>query len=107
MRIIDWWYRKPKIDYPPGWEATAKAWIATHPFCRACGRRTFLQVHHKVPLHVNPRLALDPTNLITLCMFPGVADHFHVGHYGISWFDFNPNVELEADRLLRVRTHAS
>jgi len=43
----------------------------------ACGACKKLEVHHIVPVHLNPDLELDPENLITLC---DKYCHFIFGH---------------------------
>lgn len=43
----------------------------------ACGSCTKPEVHHIVPVHLNPDLELDPENLITLC---DKYCHFVFGH---------------------------
>ena len=37
--------------------------------CVDCGSTEKLTVHHLVPVRVNPELALDPDNCVTLCRF--------------------------------------
>lgn len=96
---MHFWYRisgseAPKRD--PKWKKARKDWIKGHPECAACGGRLFLQVHHKVPFHVNKKLELDPTNFITLCELPGRNHHFKIGHLG-DWRKSNANVEQDAE----------
>lgn len=43
----------------------------------ACGSCKKPEVHHIVPVHLNPDLELDPENLITLC---DKYCHFIFGH---------------------------
>jgi 5-methylcytosine-specific restriction endonuclease McrA len=64
-----------------------------------------LEVHHKIPVSVDPSRELDETNLITLCMYPTQKDHFHVGHLG-NWKDYNRNVVKDAAFMLS-RHHAT
>lgn len=44
-------------------------------------------VHHLIPVHINPGLACDPDNLITLCR----VHHWLVGHCR-DWKAYNSNV---------------
>lgn len=63
-----------------------------HPCSELSGlKSTFfgrnLDVHHVIPVHVNPALACDQSNLITLTR----KEHFVVGHLG-NWKDYNVNM---------------
>ena len=51
---------------------------STHKECECCGRTNRLQTHHKIPLHVRPELAADPSNMIRLCHWC----HLTIGHAG-------------------------
>jgi hypothetical protein len=86
------------------WPAVRRAWLAQHPTCAACGGTKSLQVHHKVPFHLDPSKELSPTNFITLCEAPGLECHLHVGHKkiggGYDWKCFNPFVESDAAKML-------
>jgi len=55
--------------------------------CVCCGSKKKIQVHHKLPRHIRPDLAVDQTNLIALCR----DCHFHVGHLN-SYFTYNAAV---------------
>lgn len=76
-----------RIARSPHWRAVAKAHLAKHPRCAACGphaRRVKLQVHHIFPFHWcvrlgRPDLELDERNLITLCS-GGDNHHLLLGH---------------------------
>lgn len=87
----------------PHWPALRAQWLRRHNFCRACGRRDHLQVHHKKPFHTHPELELAPSNLITLCENTPEEDHLQIGHHG-NWKNINPNVESDSDALLKKRT---
>jgi hypothetical protein len=73
---------------------------AAHPPCAVClcprdpvtGKQN--DVHHVVPVHVDPERAADPTNLVTLCRL----HHFLVGHLR-SWKLHNPNVNVHIGYL--------
>ena len=75
----------------PKWSGVRKRHLKDHSVCAACGRKTFLQVHHMVPFSDRPDLELEPTNLITLCMSINEC-HIHIGHGG-SYKYFNPKVQ--------------
>lgn len=64
-----------------------------NPHCASCdcardpvtGKQN--DVHHVIPVHVDPARATDPDNLITLCRHC----HFTVGHM-YDWKDYNEDV---------------
>lgn len=74
------------------WPHIRGVWLKTHGKCECCGTALDLQVHHKFPFHLKPKLELDPTNFITLCEHPGHDCHFIFGH-GYDWKQYNPQVE--------------
>lgn len=63
-----------------------------HPECECCGIQPSFwglwrknnDVHHETPVHVDPKKACDPGNLITLCR----PCHWFVGHLR-DWSDWN------------------
>jgi len=66
------------------WPETEKVHLMLEPACVACGRGTYLQVHHILPFHFcillgRPELELDQRNLITLCSGPD-NHHLLLGH---------------------------
>ena len=75
-----------------GWRSVEKAHLQKEPFCRMCGGKDKLQVHHIIPFADNPELELDADNLVTLCEFPGVDCHLRHGHLG-SFHTFNPKIK--------------
>jgi 5-methylcytosine-specific restriction endonuclease McrA len=80
------------------WHHIREIHIKSHECCAACGGTKMLQVHHIVPVHIDPSLELDLNNLITLCMGPKEC-HLNVGHKG-SWRDYNSNVKVDSKKLL-------
>lgn len=80
------------------WRAKEKEILQYHGYCAACGSTENLQVHHKVPFHINPDLELDDDNLIVLCMSKNEC-HLDVGHL-FSFKKYNPNVEADAEKIL-------
>lgn len=87
----------------PLWPAKRRAHLKLQPSCAACGGRVYLQVHHKVPFHIDPKLELEPDNLITLCEAPSRLCHYRCGH-SFDWAAFNPDVEADAAlQLLRIQ----
>lgn len=59
------------------WPKLRKEHLNKHPKCAACGRSKKLEVHHIIPVQIDPAKELDPKNLITLCADPC---HFVFGH---------------------------
>jgi 5-methylcytosine-specific restriction enzyme A len=82
------------------WPALERRWLASHPFCAACGGRSALQVHHKIPVSWDASLELVETNLITLC----APHHLLFGHL-MDWKSRNPAVEADAAAWL-AKIHA-
>ena len=74
------------------WNKVRKEHLTKYNECFICRRRTDLDVHHIVPVHVNPDRELDPDNLITLC---GKYCHFIFGHL-MDWKSWNPNIRSDA-----------
>ena len=83
------------------WPALMRKFIRENPTCAACGSTTKLNVHHKIPFHLDSALELDPTNLITLCMNPHTECHIKLGH-GDNFKAYNPHVTEDA-----ATTHAN
>jgi hypothetical protein len=65
--------------------------------CAACGGTEKLELHHKRPFHLHPKLELDPNNVITLCESKknGVNCHLLFGHKG-NFKSFNIDVLKDA-----------
>lgn len=80
--------------------------ILTHrknnPVCEATGSKKRLEVHHIVPVSVNPTLADWPSNLITL----EKKAHLVVGHGG-NYKNYVKNVAEVCDTIRIQRTVAS
>ncbi|HYE70421.1 MAG TPA: HNH endonuclease [Aquabacterium sp.] len=87
------------------WATVRAEHLRANPECAACGGRTHLAVHHKVPFHVDPARELDPDNLITLCDHPARKCHFAIGHLW-SWERWNPDVDRVAADLRKLRAEA-
>ena len=85
-------YRSPK------WPAVRKEHITKHPTCQACGSNKKPEVHHIVPVHLDPSLELDPNNLITLC---DKYCHFALGHF-MNYHSWNVNIVEDAAKYLKA-----
>jgi 5-methylcytosine-specific restriction enzyme A len=79
------------------WPSVRKFHLERYPTCAVCGGKEKLEVHHKTPFHLEPRLELDPNNLITLCesKHDGINCHLLFGHLG-SFKSFNRFVNSDA-----------
>jgi 5-methylcytosine-specific restriction protein A len=100
-RLLSFLYKKA-TGRSPCWRAARRAHLAREPFCRACGGRERLQVHHVWPVSWphGREVECEPLNLITLCEARGRNCHLWVGHSG----DFrarNPDARQDAARMLR------
>ena len=68
----------------PKWGSVRKEHLKDNPVCAACGRSKKLEVHHIVPVHMDPNRELDPSNLVTLCDDPCHIVFGHLMNYK-SW----------------------
>jgi len=64
--------------------------------CAWCGRARKLDIHHVVPVSVDPDLAADPDNMIMLCRKPPC--HQTIGHHGDFGGRYVENVRDLCDR---------
>jgi hypothetical protein len=98
----------PKLSAPRSkeWPAVRAEWIKHQPQCQVCGRTKKLEVHHMIPVHVDPDLELRATNLITLCEHPSACCHYIVGHCALSWLNYDPNVVQNAKIIREMRLGA-
>jgi 5-methylcytosine-specific restriction endonuclease McrA len=93
--------RKPKVRRDSRWPALRAAHLRAFPTCASCGGKDVLEVHHAVPVHIDPSRELDPTNLITLC--EKRRCHLIVGHIW-NWKLMNTKVrDIAAALLAEVR----
>ena len=74
------------------WPTVERRHLKAHPACEACGGTVHLNVHHRKPFHLFPKLELEPTNLVTLCMDGDKDCHIKLGHGG-NFRAYNPNVD--------------
>jgi 5-methylcytosine-specific restriction enzyme A len=80
------------------WTTVRKKFLEANPSCAVCKSNIKLEVHHKVPFHLNPELELDTNNLIVLCEsnHNGINCHLAFGHLG-NFKSLNPDVEQDAE----------
>ena len=83
------------------WPLVREAHLEQNSSCAACGSITKLQVHHIIPVHIDPSYELDSNNLITLCMEKDEC-HLNLGHLG-SLKKCNINVEQDARKSLLAK----
>lgn len=87
IRLAD----KPHAKRDKHWGTARKEWLKEHPTCAACGGRKHIEVHHLIPVHVDKRRELDPTNLMTLCRL----HHEVIGHFS-DWYSWNSEASDDA-----------
>jgi len=61
--------RRPARAVPTwaaAWRKLSREQLALKPFCEVCGAKA-TEVHHRVPVRVDPSRALDPSNTACLC----------------------------------------
>lgn len=72
----------------PKWRDIRKKHLETQSVCQFCGNSKNLEVHHIVPVHIQPELELEYDNLITLC---DKNCHLLIGHF-MNYKSWNPDV---------------
>ena len=81
------------------WPALRREHLKKQPCCQACGSDRKPEVHHIVPVHLDPSRELDPSNLITLC---DKWCHFVFGHL-LDYRSWNKDVVRDARHYLEKR----
>lgn len=85
-----------RVRRSPEWPRVRKEHLLLNPNCAVCGSDKKVQVHHKIPFHVDPTKELDPSNLITLCESRrALKCHLIFGHCG-NFHLMNPQVGTDA-----------
>jgi 5-methylcytosine-specific restriction protein A len=87
------------------WPRIRAEHLKKYPSCAVCAGLDHVEVHHKMPFHLNPKLELDPKNLITLCEAKrnGANCHLLFGHLG-NFKSLNKHVvEDSQDWNLKIR----
>lgn len=87
------WFNKEIrcAERSPKWRTVRKKFLLEHNKCEACGTTKDLEIHHIVPVHIDPTLELEESNLITLC---SKSCHLLFGHF-MDWKSHNPQVEKD------------
>lgn len=71
-------YIQKPLTRSTSWMKVRKEHLKKFNECACCGSKKSLEVHHKVPFHINKSLELERSNLITLCK----RCHLFIGHLG-------------------------
>ena len=69
--------------------------------CAWCGTKKDLQVHHIIPVSVDPYLADDRTNLVCLCR----THHLEVAHNGNFRTRYTPDIkkQIESNKVIQIK----
>ena len=74
------------------WPRVRKEHLAIEPACAVCGATESLNVHHVIPVHIDPTKELDKNNFITLCEGAHHLNcHLLFGHLQ-NWSSYNITV---------------
>lgn len=84
----------------PEWKEVRELHLKEQKKCQACGKKTSLEVHHIIPVHIDKTLELDPSNLFTLCS----RCHLVFGHLS-DYKSWNINVEKDSKEYLEKINH--
>lgn len=98
IKILSWFssHQSIYIQRSSQWPKVRKKHLSSQPCCMACGSCKKPEVHHIVPVHVDPSKELDPDNLITLC---DKYCHFAIGHL-MSYHSWNTEVIQDSANFL-------
>lgn len=59
--------RGKRASYGGSWSRLSLKLRQNSPLCQRCGINPSEQVHHVVPVRADPRLKLDPRNVLVVC----------------------------------------
>jgi 5-methylcytosine-specific restriction enzyme A len=94
--MFDFFKRKIRFAVrSPEWKDVRKLHLKEQSKCQACAKKSNLEVHHVIPVHVDKTLELDPANLITLCE----RCHLVFGHLS-DYRSWNENVIKDCEAYL-------
>lgn len=77
------------------WNKVRKEFLKDNYRCASCGSDNDIEVHHIVPVHVDPSLELDKNNLIPLC---AKSCHLLIGHL-MDFKSWNVNVVQDCETM--------
>lgn len=76
------------------WRKVRAEHLEMYPWCVITGVAEELEVHHVVPVHVDPSRELDRTNLRTVSSYgPGNIDYHYLCGHPRGWRSWNPNFD--------------
>ena len=59
--------RGKRLHYGGTWSRLSRTVRENNPMCQRCQKEPSVEVHHIVPFAIDPRLKLDPRNLLAVC----------------------------------------
>lgn len=81
------------------WRTVRAKYLELNPSCICCGKIKELEVHHLIPVHIDPTLELEAANLATFCE----RCHLVVAHLN-DWNRYNPFALDDSAMLLSRHT---
>lgn len=101
-------FRNP-LYYVRNWRGQSKVrrsmlnYREVNPTCAYCGRTKHVDIHHKVPVSIDPLLAHVQTNMVTLCRKPPC--HQIIGHNGHFGGRFEENIDgvIQQSKVVKVK----
>ena len=101
-KILEWFgFRDPRCfgcKRSSRWATVRKHYLENHPGCAATGSLDDVEVHHKVPVHVDASKELDEDNLISLRR----DVHLLLGHLD-DWSSYNKEVAVDAAEYMKKK----
>ena len=100
LDLLNWWNNRDSLRTlgavrSPKWPLIRAEHLKMYPKCAVCCGSEKIEVHHKLPFHLNPDMELNLGNLISLCSKAGKECHLVFGHLG-SFKSWNPDIEEDA-----------
>ncbi len=89
--IPDFFQGKPLGGRSSQWRTVRREYLKLHPYCEISGKTKRIEVHHKLPVHLFPKMELSLENLITL----NKKYHLVFGHLG-NYRSYNPDIAKDA-----------
>jgi len=91
MNIEKTWLNFRTLSIPTQWQMTKakRTYVKEYNECAICNYKKKLEVHHVIPVHVDPLLSCEQDNFITLCR----DCHFTFGHFHNFRKYWNPSIK--------------
>lgn len=97
--MLRFFFHPFESDRSAKWRSLRDNYLKKNNKCIACGTDSNLQIHHMIPVSVDPSKELCEANLCTLCE----KCHFVFGHLH-NWKNYNPEVIRDCqDHYKRVK----